>query len=43
MTLALDIYLHSGGMAYLPDLQLYGALGGLESPEQLEKPEDGAP
>ena len=32
-----------GGMAYLPDLQLYGALGGLESPEQLEKPEHGAP
>ena len=33
-----------GGMAHsLPDLQLYGALGGLESPEQLEKPEHGAP
>ena len=32
-----------GGMAYLPVLQLCGALGGLESPEQLEKPEHGAP
>ena len=38
-----DERVERGGMAYLPDLQLYGALGGLESPEQLEKPEQGAP